>query len=314
MTLTLVAVGLAAGEDAGDLRQILMLVLAAVLFHVGVFVCNDVVDIRIDRTDSRRQDLPLSSGLVPPWGGVAVVGIVLPMGAAVLWWSNHRSAVLVCYGFAVTGLLIYDLLGKKTRVPPLLDLIQGAGWSGLFLVAVTSAGHITSSARWLACSAGLYVALVNGVIASLRDLPNDYRHRAGTTAVMFMGRCGALADSIPASYVRYALVLHVTLATTCVVGVATLDRQIDGSIVQAITVSALGEVVCLVLLVVGLLRYDTGQAGWIAGLSYVLIALWAFSAPILATFGWLAFTATSLVLSLPWFGSRVVQSVFRMGR
>jgi len=321
-TLTLVAVGLAAGSAGGDpaVRRAAAVALAAVLFHIGVYVCNDIVDVKIDRTDPRRAHLPLAAGLVPVRLAVLVVAVALLSGAAVLWAATTDPAVLGCYALATAGLLGYDLLGKRTPVPPVLDLVQGAGWGFLVLLAAASAGSVGAAAGWLAGSAGLYVALVNGVIAGLRDLPNDRRHGARTTAVLFMARPAAVparpgvpARRLPAGFQAYALALHLLAAAACLAGVGTLAGLDPAGRRPALVLSAAGELVCLLLLASGLRRYDGARGGWRTGFGYIVLALWSLATPVLARFGGVALGLVSAVLLVPWLGSRVVQSLWRAG-
>ena len=310
-TVTLVAVGLAAGEHPGDLPRAAAVTVAAVFFHIGVYVGNDVMDVEIDRTDPRRAHLPLPTGSVPmPWAVVTVV-VSLLMGAIVLGSATSDATVLGYYALATAGLLGYDVFGKRSRVPPVLDIVQGAGWSCLVLVAVASAGDVTAAGGWLACSAGLYVALVNGVVASLRDLPNDHRHGARTTAVLFMAARGAMADRLPATYRAYALVLHVLMAVTCVLGVAAVVGGTAARSEAVLAITLAGELLCLLLLIVGLHRYDGATGGWRIGFLYIVLALWCLCTPVLARFGALAFGGVSIVLLAPWLGSRVVRSLFQ---
>jgi hypothetical protein len=149
---------------------------------------------------------------------------------------------------------------------------------------------------------------VNGVIASLRDLPNDHRHGARTTAVLFMARTGAAARRLPRGYRAYALALHLLVAATCLAGVGTLD--VAGRL-PALALSGSCELACLLLLASGLRRYDGARAGWRIGFAYIVLALWSLSTPVLARLGGIAFGVVSFVLLAPWLGSRVVRSLWQ---
>jgi len=310
-TVTLVAVGLAAGDDAAPPSTVVAVVAAALLLHIGVYVGNDIADVEIDRTDANRAHLPLAAGTVPMHWAATTVAASLLLGAVVLGVATADAEVLGWYALAVVGLLTYDVFGKRTPVPPVLDLAQGGGWASLVLVAAASAGGVGAAAGFLACSAGLYVALVNGVIASLRDLANDFRHGARTTAVLFMTARGPAPDRLPAAYQTYALVLHVLLGVSCVLGVASLPGGTGSRMSAAVALAAAGEFGCLVLLILGLRRYDGGWGGGLTGFAYVVLALWCLCTVVLARFGWVAFAVVGAVLLGPWLGSRVVRSLFR---
>ena len=127
-------------------------------------------------------------------------------GAWARWWSRF-------------GLMaVYDLWGKRSPVPWLLDLVQGLGWASLFLWGAAERGPWTTLTWWLFAFWTVFIVLANGVHGGLRDLANDARCGARSTAIAM----GARADGpdgrlvIPRRTVFSAWVLHIGLVSLVV--------------------------------------------------------------------------------------------------
>src|SRR5215203_5601042 len=173
---------------------ILAVAFVGVLFHVFAYVLNDVIDLELDRTEPRRAQMPLVVGAISPAQGVAVAIGCLPLCALVTWIAAPPDTVMPALGslaIAVAGLAIYDLVGKRTPIPPLTDLVQGIGWAALLLSGAWMAGVPTPLSAALAAYVTVFIVMINGVHGSLRDLPNDQRHRIVTTATLLGARVGS---------------------------------------------------------------------------------------------------------------------------
>src|SRR5205085_11543785 len=103
----------------------------------------------------------------------------------------------------------YDGWGKRTSVPWLLDLVQGLGWAALLLYGAAVRGPWTALTWWLLAFWTVFIVLANGVHGGLRDVANDARCGARSTAIAMGARAGA--DDrlhIPRATVAYAWTLH----------------------------------------------------------------------------------------------------------
>ncbi|HYC89783.1 MAG TPA: hypothetical protein VEO54_11270 [Thermoanaerobaculia bacterium] len=119
------------------------------------------------------------------------------------------AALLAAMGL----MLLYNRFGKRLAFPLLSDAVQALGWVGLALYGALSAGPaISAPFGWLAASAIVYVLMVNGLHGGLRDLANDARHGARTTALFLGARASADGRLLLPRAVRlYALTLHLAL-------------------------------------------------------------------------------------------------------
>jgi 4-hydroxybenzoate polyprenyltransferase len=115
---------------------------------------------------------------------------------------------------AAMGLmLLYNLYGKRFPLPLVSDAVQGLGWAALALYGALATGMpLHARAGWLCATILLYVMMVNGLHGGLRDLANDARHGARTTALFLGARATPEGELIlSARIVLYGLTLHLLL-------------------------------------------------------------------------------------------------------
>lgn len=186
VTLLALLAGLATGGAAGPelpIEPLLWTLLIGVLFHVHVNVANDVVDLPVDRTDPRRALDPLVRELVPAPHALLVAVAALPLLFACLLVTPARAALVPLAG-AVVLVGCYNLAGKAVPVPLVADAVEGAGGACLVLAGAALAGGATPATWWAAGFVLLYIMMVNGLHGAIRDVDNDQRAGARTTAVL----------------------------------------------------------------------------------------------------------------------------------
>ncbi|MGW1544016.1 UbiA family prenyltransferase [Streptomyces sp. NPDC002309] len=183
-------------------------------FHVVLSVVNDLADIEVDRGDPRKAGRPLVSGLISPRTALVVVVAAVVLGLLadplLLGFDPYRLLALFI-GFAATA--AYNVAGKRTAVPPLMDFLQGVGAAGFAYYGALVAGEPTSTSALLAVSVVVFITFINGVHAGLRDLSSDHAYGARTTPILFGARpSGTDAPHIPRGLVLYAWALQILLS------------------------------------------------------------------------------------------------------
>lgn len=164
------------------------LLATAVSFHLFAYLLNDLIDLPLDKTQSSRQNYPLVSGLVTVQQVRFWVVIQLPI-LLILWWVlGGNGLALLCLAWAVGGMTLYNLWGKRSPLPPLTDLLQGTSWAAFLLFGAFVVGQPTPQTWMAAGFIIVYILLVNGINGSLRDLANDYAFGARTTAIWLGAR------------------------------------------------------------------------------------------------------------------------------
>ncbi|GAB4211349.1 MAG: hypothetical protein OHK0022_45770 [Roseiflexaceae bacterium] len=222
------------------------LLLAALLFHCYAYVLNDVIDLPLDRREPQRATFPLVRGLVRPGQALVFALAQIPLLFGLTAWLGGGA---LAYGALAAALLLmaaYNLWGKSTPFPPLIDLAQGLGWAALIVYgAALAPGAPTRLTGLLVAFEVLFIMLINGVHGPLRDLANDLRCGARTTAILFGARPGPLAQAsslkpqaptvlIPPALTAYAVTLQVLLAGLLALPPA-LDWQGQPPVLRAAT-------------------------------------------------------------------------------
>lgn len=306
VTWAFALLGVASTGGPPTWRTVGAVLAAATAFHVAVYVWNDVVDLPLDRTEPRRATSPLVLGTVGARTALCVAwccaaaAVVLVAATALV---RSTSAGVEASGAMVLALALlgaYDVWGKRAAVPPLTDLVQGLGWAALVWSGAAAAGGATALTGWLGAAVVGVVLLVNGVVGAGRDLANDQRHGARTTALWLGARADAEGVHLPASLRAYGVALHV--ATVGVV-LGALVAGGQATPVRVVVV-LLGGGAALAALAVALTRPE--PASWTAGLAHVLVMVLLPFAAVPRLGGPLAALLVVLAVA-PWAGSGWVQ-------
>jgi 4-hydroxybenzoate polyprenyltransferase len=208
-TAILPVLGAATTGVSLDVRLWMGLLAVAALFHVFAYVHNDVVDLDLDRTEPWRADYPLVQGAIQPRHALLVALLQVPLGFLVSLWIDAGVAALGALAAAFALMAAYNLFGKRCRWPLFTDAVQGLGWCALAVFGGLVAGEAPRGATWLlAAHVFVYVLMVNGVHGSLRDLDNDRRMGARTTAVYFGARRRGDRLVLPRGFIAYGLALQ----------------------------------------------------------------------------------------------------------
>lgn len=143
----LVLVPLLGAHRLGDWGATLRTLLAFVAFGLvasGVYVTNDLLDLRSDRRHARKRSRPFAAGTLPLGLGVALAPTLLAAGGLVASrLPAGFAATLACYCVAT---LAYSLSAKRR---PILDVITLAG---LYTVRIFAGAEASGApvSEWLA--------------------------------------------------------------------------------------------------------------------------------------------------------------------
>jgi 4-hydroxybenzoate polyprenyltransferase len=192
-TILIALLGLLSGSPDPPLGSIVGVAAIGFLFHVFAFVLNDVVDLELDRTEPRRAAMPLVTGALTPRLALTVVAATVPLAAGLVIAvapEATRGPALAALAGAFLGLAAYDVLGKRTALPPVTDVVQGLGWAALVACGAWVGGRTSPLTVALAGYVFTIILFGNGVHGPMRDLPNDHRHGVVTTATLLGARLG----------------------------------------------------------------------------------------------------------------------------
>ncbi len=225
-TLMLPLVGAASVAAHPGFARMAALMLVALSFHVFAYVLNDVVDLWLDRSEPLRADSPLVQGAVGRGGLMVLAWAQWPIAFGLAWILGADRAALAVLGLAFAAMAVYDVYGKRCRWPLLTDAVQSIGWCALVGVGAWWDGPVWAPLTgWIAAYVFFCVMLVQGVHGGLRDLANDQRGGARTTALWLGARPGpGTGIVLSRSMVAYAVLLQLALWITALAAAAVPAR------------------------------------------------------------------------------------------
>ena len=275
-------IGAAAVSRALSGAQLVALTAVGFAFHIFAYVSNDVFDLPIDRTQPLRADSPLVRGLVPPSLALAIALIPVPVACVIQLWAGGRPAASAMLMVGMGLMLLYNLYGKRIWFPPLSDAVQGIAWVALALYGALATGWpLRAPVGWLAATIFVYILMINGLHGGLRDLANDARHGARTTALYLGARATPDGRLIaPAGVVLYGLTLEILLlllVALCIVGNWPEDNRISWQVIVSAIVAA--HVVLLWLARAALRPTATRSEMIRAGIAHLFLSIGAVFLP-----------------------------------
>lgn len=222
-TLLLTLGGAATVSRDVTASQLVALIAVGVAFHLFAYVSNDVFDLPLDRTEPLRAGSPLVRGVVRPSVALAIAMVPVPLACVLHILAGGALIAGAALAAGMLLMLIYNRFGKRMALPLISDAVQAAGWVALALYGAWSVDmRLTAPLGWFAATVFVYVMLINGLHGGLRDLQNDARQGARTTAIYLGARThedGRLI--VPPHLARYGFALQLALV---VLGVASVAR------------------------------------------------------------------------------------------
>ena len=224
-SLSMPLLGMATVADGIPFR-VMALVCMTIPFHIVFGVVNDLADLELDRGDPRKAGRPLVSGAVRPASARALVLMAaagaFPLDVILLGYDPARSASLAS---ALLATAIYNLAGKRTLVPPFMDLLLGVGSAAFVHYGALAVTGTPATNTFLVESAVIiYIVLNNGVHFGVRDIVRDYEYGARTTPIIFGVRPQDGAPYLPRRFLVYAGCLQVLL-TVATLGPVVRDAS-----------------------------------------------------------------------------------------
>ncbi|HJU75432.1 MAG TPA: UbiA prenyltransferase family protein [Gemmatimonadaceae bacterium] len=231
--------------------EILALLGVGMCFHIYAYVLNDVVDLPIDRTQALRQTDPLVRGTIRRWQALLVALAQIPLTIPLTMWLGGGLAAHVAILVGFVGMAIYNVWGKRNRVPPVTDAVQGMAWGSLAIYAAYAIGGAPNVLTWIVGAYGAgFILLINGIHGGLRDLANDLASGARTTAIFLGARpVDGAPPRVPAGVPFFAYAVSLGLALLSIIPLARNDfGYSQGVRVAMLLIIGACNVVALVML------------------------------------------------------------------
>lgn len=211
-TVVVPLVGAVSARSDLTSRQTLGIIVVGAAVHMFGYVLNDVVDVAIDRTEPRRRSAPLVRGSVSTRVAFAFASANVPLAVAATFWMDAPATAHAALWVAIVTVAAYDVWGKRVPIPIVMDATLALSFAALCIFGAIVAGAITSTTALLAAFLVVYMLMANGIHGALRDIANDARHGARTTAIQ-LGVEPLVGGGLrlPQVVVRFALALQVAM-------------------------------------------------------------------------------------------------------
>jgi len=308
-TLAMVLMG-ALSTGHGLTPRLIVPILIAIPFQVILGLLNDLADLELDRGDPRKADRPLVNGVIKPSTGKIIVFLAVilsfPADVLLLGFSPARSATLAV-AFLATA--VYNVVGKRTRVPVLMDMLLGVGSAALLhYSALSVAGSPSSDTYYIEAAVILYITLDNGAHFGVRDINSDYAGGAYTTPIALGVRPTEGAPYLSPRFLAYAFVLQVllTVVTLGPILVGLSRGRIDMSAAIVAVAFALGS---YLFIYPSIDRKETASYRYVSAGLQSLCAFGSLAALNAAPYGGLSALVVFVVLAGPLGARRAVAFV-----
>ena len=190
--------------------QLLGILGGAFAFHIYVSLLNDIIDLPLDRTNPARAAYPLVSGNISLRAALLITLVQIPVAAAVIYWQAGSLMAYFAMALALGMMTIYNIWGKRSPLPPAIDVIQGIGFSSLVLYGAALTGGLTPL-TWLTFALGIIWMVIINLLGGLHDLHSDLAFGVNTTPIYFGIRPPGREESIPSFVHYYGYTLHVLM-------------------------------------------------------------------------------------------------------
>lgn len=194
--------------------QIILIIVTAFQFHIFTYVLNDVIDLPVDRLMSKRATHPLVRDELTPKTALIIALVQIPIVLVVGGLADLSLYALAALLLAILCMAIYDIWGKRTRYPPVTDLIQALSWGSLTLYGALVVGSPSILTLILASIFVVFILLMNGVFEGVIDIEEDSAAGLKTTAMLFGAKARGRGELpfIPVSLLIYCIILEAILS------------------------------------------------------------------------------------------------------
>lgn len=291
--------GAATATEQLDGFHLLGILGVALAFHIYVSLLNDIIDLPLDRTNPARAHYPLVNGAISTTTALTITLLQIPLAAAVIYWQSGPAAAYLAMAVAFGMMTIYNIWGKRSPVPPIIDVIQGIGFSSLTLYGAALTGGLTPLS-WLAFTLGVLWMVIINLLGGLRDLHYDLAFGVNTTPIYFDMRPSGKEETLPSFVPYYGYVLHALMMAGSILVIIWIGYPVGLAVVLGILSVLVGATALFFLItmfdavtkdydtmVLAGLRYIGTSAGalflnllpalpWWAALSVIFMYLWRY--------------------------------------
>jgi len=194
----------------------LALFIIGIIFHIFLFVYNELRDLAIDKTSDKLKGKPLVDGSITVRSAktVVILSIALTLILTIVFF---RGRAIILFPTILLTLLfggLYDILGKRFLHADYFIA------TSVFLLAIYGGFSVTSNLSalvYIICALAFIQMLAQNIVAGLKDVDHDYLVGGISTPLRMRVKTKGKNILIPKKFIAYISILktiHVILILT----------------------------------------------------------------------------------------------------
>jgi len=194
----------------------LALFIIGILFHIFLFVYNELRDITIDKASDKLKGKPLVDGSITVGSAktIVILSIVLISILTIVFFRERAIMLMPIILLMILFGGLYDILGKRFLHADYFIA------TSLFLLAIYGGFSVTknlSALVYIICALAFIQMLAQNIVAGLKDVGHDYLAGGISTPLRMGVKIKEKNILIPKKFITYITVLkiiHIILILT----------------------------------------------------------------------------------------------------
>jgi len=213
--LTTCVVAVATGIKL-SIYHYIKLFLIGIIFHIFLFVYNEICDISIDKTSDKLKNKPLIDGSVKVFNAklMVLLSIILTLFLTFVFFLEKSIILIPLILFSILFGGLYDRIGKRFLHS---DYLIASSIFFLALYGGFSATYDLNLLAYIICAIAFIQMLAQNIVAGLKDADHDYLAGGISTPIRLGVKIKGKNIQITKKFIAYISVLkiiHIMLILT----------------------------------------------------------------------------------------------------
>ena len=184
------------------------LFIIGIIFHISLFVYNELRDLSIDKASDKLNGKPLIDGSATVGSAktIVILSIVLTLVLTIVFFRERAIILIPIILLTILFGGLYDILGKRF---PHADYFIS---TSIFLLAIYGGFSVTqdiSALVLIICALALIQMLAQNIVAGLKDVDHDYLAGGISTPLRMGVKIKGKNILIPKKFIAYITILKI---------------------------------------------------------------------------------------------------------
>lgn len=184
------------------------LFIIGIIFHIFLFVYNELRDLSIDKASDKLKGKPLVDGSATVGSAktIVILSIVLTLVLTIVFFRERAIILIPIILLTILFGGLYDILGKRF---PHADYFIA---TSIFLLAIYGGFSVTqnlSTLVYIICALAFIQMLAQNIVAGLKDVDHDYLAGGISTPLRMGVKIKGKNILIPKKFIAYITILKI---------------------------------------------------------------------------------------------------------